>query len=83
MVAMIRKNKIIKTKKNELMSITTVMDEFGSVSVVIFPSLYKQISSLLNAGNYIYIEGKVEIKENISVIANNVKEFNLGKNNSN
>ena len=76
-VMMIKRNKIIKTKKNELMSITTVMDEFGSVGVVIFPSLYKQISSLLNAGNYIIIEGKVEIKENISIIANNIKEFKV------
>ena len=76
-VLMIKKNKIIKTKKNELMSITTMIDEFGSISVVIFPSLYKQISSLLNAGNYLLVEGKVEIKENVSIIANSIKEFKV------
>lgn len=80
MVAMVKKNKIIKTKKNELMSITTVIDEFGSISVVIFPSLYKQISSLLNAGSYIFIEGKVEVKENVSLIGNNIKKYELIKN---
>jgi len=76
-ILMIKKNKIIKTKKNELMSITTMMDEFGSVSVVIFPSLYKQMSSLLNAGKYLLVEGKVEIKENVSIIANSIKEFEV------
>ena len=76
-VAMIKKNKVIKTKKNELMSITTVIDEFSSVSVVIFPSLYKQISSLLNAGSYVLIDGKVEVKENVSIVANNIREFKI------
>ena len=76
-ILMIKKNKIIKTKKNELMCITTMMDEFGSVGVVVFPSLYKKISSVLNAGNYILVEGKVEVKENISIIANDIKEFKV------
>ena len=78
---MIKKNKIIKTKKNELMSITTMIDEFGSVGVVIFPSLYKRISSILNAGNYLLVEGKMEVKENISIIANDIKEFKVKGNN--
>ena len=79
-VLMIKKNKIIKTKKNELMSITTMMDEYDGVSVIIFPSLYKQISNLLNIGNYVIVEGKIEIKENVSLIANNVKEFKMKEN---
>ena len=76
-VLMIKKNKVIKTKKNELMSITTMLDEDDSVSVVIFPSLYKQISNLLNAGSYVVVEGKIEIKENISLIANKISEFEV------
>ena len=76
-ILMIKRNKIIRTKKNELMSITMMLDEFGSVSVVIFPSLYKQISGMLNVGSYLLVEGKVEIKENISIIANNIKEFKI------
>ena len=80
-ILMIKKNKIIKTKKNELMSITTLIDEFGSVGVVIFPSLYKRISSILNAGNYLLVEGKMEVKENISIIANDIKEFKVKGNN--
>ena len=78
-ILMIKKNKIIKTKKNELMSITTMIDECDSVGVVIFPSLYKKISSLLNAGSYVVVEGRIEIKENISLIADNIKEFKLDK----
>ena len=79
-VLMIKKNKIIKTKKNELMSITTMMDEYDSIGVVIFPSLYKKISNLLNAGSYVVVEGKVEIKENVSLIADNIKEFRVKEN---
>ena len=78
-VLMVKKNKIIKTKKNELMSITTMMDEYDSLSVVIFPSLYKQISNLLNLGSYLIIEGKIEIKENVSLIASNIREFKVKK----
>ena len=66
--------------KNELMSITTMIDEFGRVGVVIFPSLYKQISSLLNPGCYLVVEGKVEVKENVSIVANNIKEFQIKAN---
>ena len=54
---------------------STMIDENASVSVVIFPSLYKQISSILNAGEYVVVEGKVEIKESITIIANNIKQF--------
>ena len=78
-VLMIKKNKIIKTKKNELMSITTMIDEDDSIGVVIFPNLYKQISSLLNAGSYVIVEGKIEIKENVSLIANRISEFKVKK----
>ena len=79
-VLMIKKNKIIKTKKNELMSITTMMDECDAVSVVVFPSLYKRISSLLNVGCYVVVEGRIEIKENVSLIAEDIKEFRLKEN---
>ncbi len=75
MVLMIKRNKIIKTKKNELMSISSMIDEFDSVNVVIFPSLYKRISPLLNIGSYVMIEGKVEIKENRNVILDDLKEW--------
>lgn len=77
LILMIKRNKIIKTKKNELMSITTMMDEYGSVGVVVFPSLYKQISKYLDCGSYVLVEGKVEVKENVSLIANVIKEFKL------
>ena len=59
------------------MSITTMIDEFDQVSVVIFPSLYKRVSHLLNSGNYVVVDGKIEIKENVSLIANNIREFKV------
>ena len=75
MVLMVKKNKIIKTKKNELMSITTMLDEFGSIGAVVFPSLYKRDSYLLNPGNYVIVEGKIEVKENISIVIDSISPF--------
>lgn len=76
-VFMIKKIKVIKTKKNDLMCILTIIDECGTVSAVVFPSLYKSVSSFLNVGEYIKIRGKVEIKDSISIIANDIKLFEL------
>ena len=77
MALLVKANKIIKTKKNELMSISSMIDEFSSISVVIFPKLYSQISSQLNVGGYLVVEGKVEIKDSVSIIANSIKALKI------
>ena len=60
------------------MAIATFVDEFSEISVVIFPRVYKEVSKSLYIGKYYSIEGKLEIKETISLIANGLKEYKLG-----
>ncbi len=79
-IGMLKTNKLIKTKKGELMDIATFVDEYSSVSVVIFPSLYKETSKILTTGKYYKINGKVEIKETISLIANEISEYKVKEN---
>jgi len=78
-VGMLKNNKIIKTKKGELMDIVTVVDEFTSVSAIIFPKLYSEISKNLFVGKYYKIYGKVEVKETISIIVEKIREYDLGE----
>ena len=77
-VGLYKSSRIIKTKKGELMAIATFVDEFSEISVVIFPRVYKEVSKSLYIGKYYSIEGKLEIKETISLIANGLKEYKLG-----
>lgn len=77
-VGMLKNNKIIKTKKGELMDIASFVDEYASLSVIIFPSLYEKKSNDLEIGKYYIIKGKVEIKETITIIANEILEYEMG-----
>ena len=61
------------------MSISTFVDECDEISVVIFPRVYNEISKILSVGKYYEINGKLEIKETISLIANEIKEYRLGE----
>ena len=78
-VALFKSNKIIKTKKGELMSIASFVDEYGEASVVIFPRVYKEVIKNMSVGKYYLVDGKVEIKETVSIIANDIKEYKIGE----
>ena len=79
-VGMLKSNKLIKTKKGELMDIVTFVDEYSLISVIIFPSLYRDVSKNLSVGKYYKIKGKVEITETISLIANEINEYRVEEN---
>lgn len=74
-VGLLKTNKIIKTKKGELMDIATFVDEYGSVSAILFPKTYSEFSKILSIGKYYNLKGKVEIKETVSIIVDSMKEF--------
>lgn len=76
-VGLLKSNKIIKTKKGELMDIATFVDEYSSLSGIIFPRVYSEVSKKLIVGNYYVINGKVEIKETISLVVNKISEYEL------
>ena len=58
------------------MSLATFIDECGEINVVIFPRVYSEVSKIMYVNKYYLLEGKIEVKETISLIANNLDEMN-------
>lgn len=52
--------KKIRTKKGEAMAFLTLSDQSGDMEAVIFPNAYRKQMVLLQKGNILLIEGKVE-----------------------
>ena len=72
----IQNAKIIKTKKNELMAFLTMEDMHGSVEVVVFSSLYSEVSDLLTEGNSLFVQGRVQKDENnVKIIGDDIIPF--------
>ncbi len=61
---MVRKTKIIKTKKGDLMAFVTLEDLHGSVEVTVFSSIYTRVYDLLIDDNTILVQGKLQRDEN-------------------
>ena len=65
--------KEIITKKNDAMSFITASDEFGEISITLFPNIYKMIPNLKRK-NIIKIKGRVEKRfDKYQIIANELK----------
>lgn len=56
-----KKKKI--TKNNHMMAFITLEDLFGTIEVIVFPTIYKRFSHLLEEEKIVFIEGKLNIKE--------------------
>ncbi|WP_213818775.1 DNA polymerase III subunit alpha [Garciella nitratireducens] len=56
-----RKKKI--TKNNHMMAFLTLEDLFGTMEVIVFPKIYKRFSHLLEEENIVFVQGKLNIKE--------------------
>ncbi|WP_457678305.1 DNA polymerase III subunit alpha [Thermovibrio sp.] len=70
--------KVKRTQRGELWATVELSDLDGTVSVLVFPKLYKEKMELLTEGNVVVIRGSVrEEEESKSVIA---KEINYLKN---
>ncbi len=52
--------KEITTKNNDIMAFITASDEFGQISLTLFPKTYKQYQKLLSKNSIIRVFGKVE-----------------------
>ena len=62
-IGLVENLKEISTKNKELMAFLTISDEYGKLSVVLFPNVYKEFSNL-NIGNICKIFGKIEKRMN-------------------
>jgi len=52
--------KKIRTKKGETMAFLTVSDQSGDMEAVVFPTVLKRYSILLQQGNIVIVDGKIE-----------------------
>lgn len=69
--------KKIRTKKGEAMAFLTISDQSGDMEAVVFPNVYKRFMALLQKGNTIYTEGKIESRDgNKQFVVQNAKEVN-------
>ncbi len=67
-----RVKNIVDRKGNEMCFIEAI-DETGSVDGVVFSSQYKSIGMLLKKGNICLIQGKVDMKDKLSLIVNKAR----------
>jgi DNA polymerase-3 subunit alpha len=76
-VGLIEHVKLTNTRRtNERMAILKVADMDGSVEVVVFPSAYPQLAQYLKEGEVVFINGKVNFRDNeAKLIANDMKHI--------
>ncbi|MFC1809672.1 DNA polymerase III subunit alpha, partial [Candidatus Omnitrophota bacterium] len=55
----------INTKKGDLMAFVTLEDLQGKVEIVFFPEIYQKSRELLEAGNILFIRGKVDARSDM------------------
>ena len=66
------------TKKNTTMAFVTIEDFYGQIELVVFDSIYSNVSHFLVDDSIIMCEGRLSIREDepTKVVANAIKEFN-------
>ena len=72
---MINSIKEINTKKNDIMAFINAQDEFGSISLTLFPKTYKNYL-YLKKKNIIRVFGRVEKRyDQYQIIVNSIKKL--------
>jgi DNA polymerase-3 subunit alpha len=56
-------SKIVFTKNNEQMMFAEMSDMYGSIELILFPTMFAKYSKSLETGNVVKIRGRVSIKE--------------------
>lgn len=68
----INRVKIIRTKKGESMAFLQVSDNTGEMTITVFPKLYQKIAKMLINNEVVVVNGKIEQKEQLNLIADNM-----------
>ena len=55
--------KKIRTKKGEQMAFFTMSDQTGEMEAVVFPNVLKKMATILQQGNILVVEGKIEERQ--------------------
>lgn len=68
--------RVIRTKRGDKMAFLTIDDEQTEMEAVIFPDVFREISSWLQEEMLVSLEGKVESRNNkLQMVINSVKPF--------
>ena len=67
MILQIKVIKIIRTKNGSQMAFVTAADQTGNMDLTFFPNAYKRFSSVLEDGNIILIEGRVDTTRGLAI----------------
>lgn len=62
LIGLIEEVKKIRTKKGEQMAFVQLQDEYGSVSVTLFPQVFQLVQDSLLQDEILYIEGSLELR---------------------
>ena len=83
MCGVISSTKSLTTKSAKQMMFATLEDLYGSIELVIFPTVYQKFSYILQNDNIVKVIGKVNIKENekAKLLVSFVDEIKLTKEN--
>lgn len=60
---MVTHKKMLKTKKGDIMCFVQLEDKYGSLEVVVFPSVYAVTSGTIRDRAVLYVKGKISCKE--------------------
>ncbi|MDN4493673.1 DNA polymerase III subunit alpha [Ureibacillus aquaedulcis] len=60
LVGMVENIRQIRTKKGELMAFIGLQDEYGSISVTLFPQSYNEVIGWIKEDRIVYVEGLLE-----------------------
>lgn len=72
-VVQLQRVKNITDRKGQEMCFIEAMDETGSLDGVVFASRYKDIGMMLKKGNICLIQGKVDMKDKLSLIVDKAR----------
>jgi len=59
----VRSSKVINTKRGKQMAFVKVYDQTEEMEIIVFPSVYEQVSRILDKNNLIVVEGHFEERE--------------------
>lgn len=74
---LLKKKKIVYTKKNQIMAFCSLEDLYGEVEVIVFPTVYEQCKQFLKEDAKLVITGNVSIEndKNAKILADTICDF--------
>ena len=76
-VVIVSKFRTYTTKKNEVMGFVTVEDLSGSMDMLVFPNIFKEVTDIINENSVLVVNGTVSLKdEEATIIADAIYDIN-------